>query len=175
MFTSDTLKGRTAFITGGGSGIGQEIATAYARLGASVMLVGRNADRVELAAKAITLEGGTAAACKADVRNYDELNDAVKTTVRKFGTLDILVNNAAGNFVCPTAKLSPKGWKTVIDIDLNVTFHVCHAAYPYLKSSHHGGSIIIIITMLGVTGWPGAAHGAAAKAGILSLSRTLAV
>lgn len=175
MFTSDTLKGRTALITGGGSGIGQEIATAYARLGASVMLVGRNTERVEAAAKAITLEGGIAAACAADVRNYDELNEAVKATVSQFGKLDILVNNAAGNFVCPTAELSPKGWKTVIDIDLNGTFHGCHAAYPYLKKSPHGGSILSIITMLGVTGWPGAAHAAAAKAGILSLSRTLAV
>jgi NAD(P)-dependent dehydrogenase (short-subunit alcohol dehydrogenase family) len=175
MFTSDTLKGRTALITGGGSGIGQEIATAYARLGASVMLVGRNAERVETAATAITQEGGTAAACRADVRNYDELNEAVKATVNQFGKLDILVNNAAGNFVCPTAELSPKGWKTVIDIDLNGTFHGCHAAYPYLKKSPHGGTIISIITMLGVTGWPGAAHAAAAKAGILSLSRTLAV
>jgi len=175
MFTNDTLKGRTALITGGGSGIGQEIATAYARLGASVMLVGRNAERVETAAKAITEEGGIAVACAADVRNYDELNEAVKATVSQFGKLDILVNNAAGNFVCPTAELSPKGWKTVIDIDLNGTFHGCHAAYPYLKKSPHGGSIISIITMLGVTGWPGAAHAAAAKAGILSLSRTLAV
>jgi NAD(P)-dependent dehydrogenase (short-subunit alcohol dehydrogenase family) len=175
MFTNDTLKGRTALITGGGSGIGQEIATAYARLGASVMLVGRNAERIETAAKAIIGDGGIAAACKADVRNYDELHEAVKATVKQFGKLDILVNNAAGNFVCPTAELSPNGWKTVIDIDLNGTFHGCHAAYPYLKQSSHGGSIISIITMLGVTGWPGAAHAAAAKAGILALSRTLAV
>ena len=63
----------------------------------------------------------------------------------------------------------------MIDIDLNGTFYGCHAAYPYLKASPHGGSIISIITMLGVTGWPGAAHAAAAKGGILSLSRTLAV
>lgn len=175
MFTNDTLKGRTALITGGGTGIGLEIATTYAKLGASVMLVGRNGERVEGAAKAIKLEGGNAAACRADVRNYDELNEAVQATVNQFGTLDILVNNAAGNFVCPTAELSPKGWKTVIDIDLNGTFHGCHAAYPYLKKSPHGGVIISIITMLGVTGWPGAAHAAAAKAGILALSRTLAV
>ncbi len=109
------------------------------------------------------------------MRNYDELQAAVQGTVERFGGLDILVNNAAGNFVCPTAELSPRGWKTVIDIDLNGTFHGCHAAYPYLKQSPHGGAIISIITMLGVSGWPGAAHCAAAKAGILSLSRTLAV
>lgn len=175
MYKNDTLNGRVALITGGGSGIGLEIATAYARLGASVMLAGRNEERVQAAADDIVREGGKAAACKTDVRNYDEVKQAVEATVAQFGSLDILVNNAAGNFVCPTAELSPNGFKTVIDIDLNGTFHCCQAAYPHLKASAHGGSIISIITMLGVTGWPGAAHAASAKGGILSLSRTLAV
>jgi NAD(P)-dependent dehydrogenase (short-subunit alcohol dehydrogenase family) len=175
MFTNDTLKGRSALITGGGSGIGLEIATAYARLGASVMLAGRKEDRLQAAAEAIAREGGKVAVCKTDVRSYDEVKAAVHATVERFGSLDILINNAAGNFVCPTAELSPNGFRTVIDIDLNGTFNGCHAAYPHLKASAHGGSIISIITMLGVTGWPGAAHAASAKGGILSLSRTLAV
>jgi NAD(P)-dependent dehydrogenase (short-subunit alcohol dehydrogenase family) len=175
MFMNDTLKGRTALITGGGSGIGLEIASAYARLGARVMLAGRNEERLQSAANAINYEGGTAAICKTDVRNYDEVKHAVQATVDSFGSLDILVNNAAGNFVCPTADLSPNGWRTVIDIDLNGTFYGCQAAYPHLKASVHGGSVISIITMLGVSGWPGAAHAAAAKGGILALSRTLAV
>src|SRR5258706_6642968 len=139
------------------------------------MLVGRKVERVEAAANAIVAEGGNAAFGKTDVRNYDEVKAAVQATVDRFGGLDGLVNNAAGNFVCPTAELSPNGWRTVIDIDLNGTFYCCHAAYPFLKSSAHGGSIISIITMLGVTGWPQAAHAAAAKSGILGLSRTLAV
>jgi peroxisomal 2,4-dienoyl-CoA reductase len=175
MFANDTLKGRTALITGGGTGIGLEIATAYARLGAAVMLVGRNEDRVQSAAEVLNREGGKAAATKCDVRNYDEVKAAVDATVQRFGSLDILVNNAAGNFVCPSAELSPNGFRTVIDIDLNGTFYGCHAAYPHLKASKHGGSIISIITMLGISGWPGAVHAAAAKGGILSLSRTLAV
>ena len=175
MFTNDTLKGRTALITGGGTGIGLEIATVYARLGAAVMLVGRNEERVQDAAEGLNREGGQAAASKCDVRNYDEVKNAVDATVARFGSLDILVNNAAGNFVCPSAELSPNGFRTVIDIDLNGTFYGCHAAYPHLKASRHGGSIISIITMLGVTGWPGAVHAASAKGGILSLSRTLAV
>lgn len=175
MFTNDTLAGRVALITGGGSGIGLEIATAYARLGASVMLVGRTEERVQAAAQQLTTEGGNAFAMKCDVRNYDDVKAAVDATVEKFGALDILVNNAAGNFVCPSSELSPNGFRTVIDIDLNGTFYGCHAAYPHLKASKHGGSIISIITMLGVTGWPGAVHAASAKGGILSLSRTLAV
>lgn len=175
MFTNDTLTDRVALITGGGTGLGLEIATTYARLGACVMLVGRNQERVQAAAESINQAGGKAAACQADVRNYDQIKAAVEATVQQFGSLDILVNNAAGNFVCPTADLSPNGWRTVIDIDLNGTFYGCHAAYPYLKASRHGGSIISMITMLGVSGWPGAAPAAAAKAGILGLSRTLAV
>jgi NAD(P)-dependent dehydrogenase (short-subunit alcohol dehydrogenase family) len=175
MFASDTLRGRTALITGGGSGIGLEIATHYTRFGCQVMLVGRNEERVAAAAEALSREGGTAAAMKCDVRNPDEVKASVDATVERFGAVDILVNNAAGNFVCPTAELSPNGWRTVIDIDLNGTFYGCQAAYPHLKASRHGGSIISIITMLGVNGWPGAAHAAAAKGGILSLSRTLAV
>lgn len=175
MFTSDTLQGRTAIVTGGGSGIGLEIACAYARVGASVMILGRSQERLESALRTLQPISERVAACRADVRSYDEVADAVKTTIERFGACDILVNNAAGNFVCPTAELSPRGWRTVIDIDLNGTFHCCHAAYPYLKVSDRGGVILSIVTMLGVTGWPGAAHAAAAKAGILSLSRTLAV
>lgn len=175
MFAEDTLKGRAALITGGGTGIGLEIACAFARLGASVMLAARDQERIEAAARTITDARGKAAAIKTDVRVYDEVNAAVESTVDRFGSLDILVNNAAGNFVCPTSELSPNGWKTVIDIDLNGTFYGCRAAYPHLKKSQYGGSIISIITMLGVSGWPGAAHAGAAKAGILSLSRALAV
>jgi NAD(P)-dependent dehydrogenase (short-subunit alcohol dehydrogenase family) len=175
MFTSETLKGRTALITGGGSGIGLEIAETYARLGASVMLIGRKEERLVAAAEAINSAGGKAAHIKADVRNYEDVTTAVQATVERFGSLDTLVNCAAGNFIVPTAELSPNGWRTVIDIDLNGTFYCCHAAYPYLKQSKQGASIISIITMLAVSGWPGAAHAAAAKAGILSLSRSLAV
>jgi NAD(P)-dependent dehydrogenase (short-subunit alcohol dehydrogenase family) len=175
MFSNDTLAGRTALVTGGGSGIGLEIATTYAKLGAAVMLVGRDLAKVQAAAEGLQAAGGKAAAARCDVRDYEQVEAAVAATVGRFGSLDVLVNNAAGNFVCPTADLSPKGWATVIDIDLNGTFHGCRAAYPHLKDSRWGGSIISIITMLGVSGWPGAAHAAAAKGGILSLSRTLAV
>jgi NAD(P)-dependent dehydrogenase (short-subunit alcohol dehydrogenase family) len=175
MFANDTLKGRVAFVTGGAGGIGLEIATTYAKLGAAVALASRSRERLEAAAATLSAAGADVATFQADVRDYEELKRAIDVTVDRFGALDVLVNNAAGNFFCPTAGLSPKGWKTVVDIDLNGTFHGCHAAYPHLKASRFGGCIISIITMLGITGWPGAAHAAAAKAGILSLSRTLAI
>lgn len=175
MFAPDTLKNRVAFITGGAGDIGFEIAQTYGRLGARVVIASRNQTRLEEALSTLQQQGIEAAAIATDVRDADQVKRAIDQTVERFGALDILVNNAAGNFHCPTAGLTPNGWKTVIDIDLNGTFYGCLAAYEHLKRSAHGGSIISIITMLGLTGWPGAAHAAAAKAGILSLSRTLAV
>lgn len=175
MFTSDTLKDRVAFITGGAGGIGLEIATLYARLGAKVVVASRNQERLNESVALLAKENLKITALKVDVRNYEELQQAIETTVELHGGLDILINNAAGNFVCPTADLTPNGWRTVIDIDLNGTFYGCQAAYKHLKASKFGGNIISIVTMLGLTGWPGAAHAAAAKAGIVSLSRTLAV
>lgn len=175
MFAADILKGRVALVTGGAGGIGFEIATAYARLGANVVVASRNQERLDGAAASLTDQGLKLTTVQADVRNYEDVERAVNAAVSTYGSLDILVNNAAGNFVCPTAELSPNGWKTVIDIDLNGTFYGCRAAYPHLKASRYGGCVISIATMLGLTGWPGAAHAGAAKAGIISLTRALAV
>ncbi len=175
MFAPDTLQGRVAFITGGATGIGFDIAKQYCRLGAAVVIASRNKERLDSAVTELTQLGANAMALQMDVRNYEEVRHAIEQTLERFGALDILVNNAAGNFFCPTANLTPNGWRTVVDIDLNGTFYCCRAAYEPLKKSKFGGCIISIITMLGVTGWPGTAHAAAAKAGILSLSRSLAV
>ncbi|WP_382163055.1 SDR family oxidoreductase [Hydrogenophaga sp. ANAO-22] len=175
MFAPHTLKDRVAFITGGAGDIGFDIAQAYGRMGAKVVIASRNEERLKKAEAELQAQGIEATAFVTDVRNFDQVKRSIDDTVAKYGALDILVNNAAGNFHCPTAGLTPNGWKTVIDIDLNGTFYGCLAAYEHLKQSTHGGNIISIITMLGVMGWPGAAHAAAAKAGILSLSRTLAV
>ncbi|MDP3172413.1 MAG: SDR family oxidoreductase [Polaromonas sp.] len=175
MFANGILKDRVAFITGGAGDIGLDIAQAYGLLGAKIVLASRNEDRLAAALALLEARGIEAARHVIDVREPDQVAKAIDETVDRFGSLDILVNNAAGNFYCPTAQLSPNGWKTVIDIDLNGTFYGCLAAYKHLKQSPHGGCIISIITMLGVMGWPGAAHAAAAKAGILSLTRTLAV
>ena len=175
MYANNTLQGRVALVTGGATGIGLEIASEYCRLGASVVLASRNSSKLDAAVAFLSQGGGKVAAFRMDVRNPEEVAAAVEFTGDRFGSLDVLVNNAAGNFPCPTAELSPNGWRTVIDIDLNGTFYCCRAAYESLKQSKFGGSIISIITMLGVTGWPNAAHAAAAKAGILALSRTLAV
>ena len=176
MFADDLMANRVAFITGGATGIGFEIARLFGSLGAKVVIASRKQENLDTARDALAEEtGASVVAYKTDVRDYDQVREAVARTVEQFGGLDILVNNAAGNFPCATAKLSPNGWRTVIDIDLNGTFHCCHAAYPALKASKGGGSIISITATQGFMGWPGAAHAASAKAGIIALSRTLAV
>lgn len=172
-FLPNCLNGRTALITGGGSGIGFAIAQALAGAGARVVLASRKPDRVAQAAEAITAAGGQAMGVVADVRDPEAVQSAVATAVAAFGGLDIMVANAAGNFVVPFAEMSFNAWRTVVDIDLHGTFHCAKAAYPHLKASPHGGRFIAITTMRALEGWPGCAHAAAAKAGVMSLIRSL--
>jgi NAD(P)-dependent dehydrogenase (short-subunit alcohol dehydrogenase family) len=173
-FTPDCLKGRTALITGGGSGIGFAIAQTLAGAGAQVVLASRKLDRVTEAANAIRGAGGQALGIVADVREPEAVQAAVIAAVETFGGLDILIANAAGNFVVPFVDMSFNAWRTVVDIDLHGSFHCAKAAYPHLKASPHGGRFIAITTMRALEGWPGCAHAAAAKAGVMSLIRSLA-
>lgn len=175
VFAPDCLKGRTALVTGGGSGIGFAISQALAGAGARVVLASRKSDSVKDASEAIRAQGGQALGVVADVREPEAVQAAVAAAVGAFGGLDILVANAAGNFVVPFADMSFNAWRTVVDIDLHGTFHCAKAAHPYLKTSPHGGRFIAITTMRALEGWPGCAHAAAAKAGVMSLIRSLAV
>lgn len=174
-FAQDCLAGRTALITGGGSGIGFAIAQALAGAGARVVLASRKLDRLEAAANALRANGAKVLTVVADVREPEAVQAAVATAVEGFGGLDILIANAAGNFVVPFADMSFNAWRTVVDIDLHGTFHCAKAGYPHLKASPHGGRFIAISTLRALEGWPGCAHAAAAKAGVMSLIRTLAV
>lgn len=172
-FSKDALAGRVAIITGGGSGIGFGIAKAFASASAKLVLASRNEERLQGAVEEITEMGGEAIAVQADVRDYDSVARVVQTAVETYGGVDVMIANAAGNFVVPAADMSPNAWKTVIDIDLNGTFYCARAAYPALKESEFGGRFIAISTTRALEGWPGCAHAGAAKAGIMSLIRTL--
>lgn len=172
-FSKDALSGRVALITGGGGGIGFGIAKAFAAAGAKLVLASRKVERLDNAVAEIEAMGGTAIAVQADVRNYEDVERAVAAAVETYGSLDIVIANAAGNFVVPAAEMSLNAWKTVIDIDLNGTYYCARASYPALKDSTFGGRFIAISTMRALEGWPGCAHAGAAKAGIMSLIRTL--
>lgn len=172
-FSTDALAGRVAVITGGGGGIGFGIAKAFVAAGAKVVIASRNQERLDTAATELRAMGGDVTTVQADVRNYDDVEGIVKTTLDTYGALDVMIANAAGNFVVPAAEMSPNAWKTVIDIDLNGTFYCARAAHPALKDSKFGGRFIAISTTRALEGWPGCAHAGAAKAGIMSLIRTL--
>lgn len=172
-FSTDALAGRVAVITGGGGGIGFGIAKAFVAAGAKVVIASRNQERLDSAATELREMGGDVTTVQADVRNYDDVEGIVKTTLDTYGALDVMIANAAGNFVVPAAEMSPNAWKTVIDIDLNGTFYCARASHGALKDSKFGGRFIAISTTRALEGWPGCAHAGAAKAGIMSLIRTL--
>jgi len=173
IFREGLLRGRTAFVTGGGSGIGRRMAERFAGHGAAVVLAGRRADKLEEAARAICAAGGTAGIAPLDVRDYAALAAALAKTAADFGPVDILLCGAAGNFPAPVAGMSANGFKAVIDIDLLGTFNTCRAAYEHLRKP--GASILAISANHAATPIAAQAHVCAAKAGIELLIKTLAV
>ena len=174
-FRDGALAGHVALITGGGTGICRGIAAAYARLGAEVAIVSRKQDVLDATAAAIAAETGRAVhAVAADVRDPDAIERAVHAAVERFGRLDTVVNGAAGNFLAPAAALSPNGFKTVVDIDLNGTFHTARAALRPLQASGEG-LILNMSATLHYHGTPLQIHASAAKAGVDAITRNLAV
>jgi peroxisomal 2,4-dienoyl-CoA reductase len=173
IFIEGILKGRVAFVTGGGTGITGGVARALAEAGAAVALVSRKLDHLEPAAQAINENGGKAIAVTTDVRQPEEVEKAIAQTIEQLGKIDIVVNGAAGNFLCAAEELSPNGFGTVVDIDLKGTFNVCRAAFAQLKE--HRGQILNISATLHYLGTPMQLHVSAAKAGIDALTRNLAV
>ncbi|MDX6290419.1 MAG: hypothetical protein QOH42_2218 [Blastocatellia bacterium] len=194
IFADEILKGHVAFVTGGGTGITGGVARALAEAGANVALVSRRMEHLEPAANAINearsvargtsptvREGsqtrtdisGEAIAIAADVRNPEEVEKAIAATVERFGKVDIIVNGAAGNFLCAADELSPNGFGTVVDIDLKGSFNVCRAAFAELKKNR--GQILNISATLHYLGTPMQLHVSAAKAGVDALTRNLAV
>ena len=172
IFRENVLAGKTAFVTGGGSGIGQRMAERFAQHGAKVMLVGRKQEKLDAAAAAIHAAGGTAATHATDVRDYAGIAAALQSTRDQFGEIDVVVCGAAGNFPAPVLGMSANGFKAVIDIDLIGTFNTCRAAYEHLRKP--GASVIAISASFATHPVPMQAHVGAGKAGIDILIKTLA-
>jgi NAD(P)-dependent dehydrogenase (short-subunit alcohol dehydrogenase family) len=173
IFVPHLLAGKAALVTGGGSGIGAGIAKAFARHGAHVALVGRTLEKLETVAAEIASAGGRASTHACDVRDYAALERATEDAVARAGSLDLLVNSAAGNFLAPAASLSANGFRAVIDIDLCGTFNACRAAFAHL--SKRGGVVVNVTATQAEVPMPLQCHAGAAKAGIAKLTRDLAL
>jgi 2,4-dienoyl-CoA reductase [(3E)-enoyl-CoA-producing], peroxisomal len=174
VFRTDLLEGQVALITGGGTGIGLGIAASLATAGATVAIASRKPEHLSSAADQLRAHGAKVSAVEVNVREPESVSRMAERVAQEHGRLDILVNNAAGNFYAPTATLSANGWKAVVETDLYGTFYCCQAAYPIMKAQG-GGRIISISMTLHYRGWPLMAHATAAKAGVDALTRTLAL
>jgi len=175
MFDTSLLKDRVAVITGGGTGIGLAIARRLGTLGARIAIASRQSENLEHGWHSLRESGIDALAVQLDVRKPEQVDEMVERTVKHFGGLDILVNNAAGNFICRAEELTPNGWNAVIGIVLNGSFYCSRAVGQYMIASKRGGSIISILANYIWTGSAGTIHSAAAKAGVMSMTQTLAV
>jgi NAD(P)-dependent dehydrogenase (short-subunit alcohol dehydrogenase family) len=173
VFKDGLFAAKHVFVTGGSSGINLRIAEAFAELGASVSINGRNEEKLNAAVASLQSRGLAAQGFAADVRTYSALERAIQTAVAAYGPIDVLVCGAAGNFPAPAVGLSSNGFKAVVDIDLVGTFNAARAAFEHL--SKPGGCIIAISAPQAGVPYPMQAHVCAAKAGVDMLVKTLAM
>lgn len=171
VFSRDILQGKVAFVTGGGTGITGGIARAFAEHGARLAITSRKEENLAPMKKVIEAGGGECLALPADVREYDAVERAINESVEHYGKIDIVVNGAAGNFLCAAEQLSANGFGTVVDIDTKGTFNVCRAAFAELKKSK--GQILNVSATLHYLATPMQIHVSAAKAGVDAITRNL--
>jgi NAD(P)-dependent dehydrogenase (short-subunit alcohol dehydrogenase family) len=168
------LKGRVAVVTGGGTGIGRAISIGLAELGADVVVASRDPQHLDPTADDIRGLGRRALAIPTDIRRPEQVEALVQQTVVELGRVDIHVNNAGGQYPGPAEELSAEGWRRVIDLNLNGTFYCAQSIARHMMQAG-GGVIVNIVANFGLRAAPGLAHSAAARAGVISLTRTLAL
>ncbi|HTT34645.1 MAG TPA: SDR family oxidoreductase [Thermoplasmata archaeon] len=178
MAAPDSVRPRArrpvALVTGGGTGLGRAIAVRLGADGYDLVLASRDPSHLSAGARAVRRTGASVLEVPTDVREPAEVDRLVAAARARFGRIDVLVNNAAGNFVVPAERLSPHGWRAVLGIVLDGSFLCVRAAFPDLARSPRA-SIVNIVAGYAEGAGPGTVHSAAAKAGVVSLTRTLAV
>ncbi len=171
---SDANAGRVALITGGGTGIGAATARALAATGAHVVICGRREELLAATAQDIEGTGGSALAVTADIREPDQVDRVVDAALARHGTIDVLVNNAGGQFASPAEEISARGWRAVGRLTLDATWSVTHTVATRAMIAH-GGGLIVFIGFSPLRGIPGFAHASAARAAVGNLASGLAL
>jgi len=177
MLRKGALKGKSIVVTGGGSGLGKSMTRYFLELGAQVVITSRNMDKLEKAAQELETEtGGKVLPLACDVRDYQQVEQVVKNSIAAFGKIDVLLNNAAGNFISPTERLSANAFDTIIDIVLKGTKNCTLAFGKHWISEKESNKVILnIVTTYAWTGSAYVVPSATAKAGVLAMTRSLAV
>lgn len=177
MFQMDLLKGRTILITGGGTGLGRSMALCFAELGANLFLIGRREAPLAKTCEEIRAKNARAAYVACDVRDFAAVEKAIGAAEKEFQRVDTLVNNAAGNFIARTEKLSPNAFNAVVGIVLQGTFHCTLAlARKWIAAKQPGNILNIVTTYAAANSGSGfVVPSACAKAGVLAMTRSLAV
>lgn len=177
MLRDDALKGKVIVVTGGGSGLGKAMTKYFLELGAKVAITSRDLEKLENTAKELEQEtGGSCLALQCDVRHYDQVENMIAKTVETFGQIDVLLNNAAGNFISPTERLSANAFDTIIDIVLKGTKNCTLALGKHWIDKKETNKVVLnIVTTYAWTGSAYVVPSATAKAGVLAMTRSLAV
>jgi NAD(P)-dependent dehydrogenase (short-subunit alcohol dehydrogenase family) len=177
MLRDDALKGKVIVVTGGGSGLGKAMTQYFMELGAKVAISSRDLEKLQTTARELENQtGGTCLAVQCDVRHYDQVENMLQEVLKVYGKVDVLLNNAAGNFISPTERLSTNAFDTVIDIVLKGTKN-CTLAFGkhWIEAKQTASTILNIVTTYAFTGSAYVVPSAAAKAGVLAMTRSLAV
>ena len=175
LFQQDLLKEKVILITGGATGLGKAMATTFISLGAKIALISRNETHLQETATQLSSQGGEVFYTTCDVRYPEQIETAISKVIAHFGRIDVLVNNAAGNFISPTERLSTRAVDAVLNIVLHGTFYTTLEVGKRWISEGHGGVMLNIVTTYAETGSAFVVPSAAAKAGVLALTRSLAV
>jgi NAD(P)-dependent dehydrogenase (short-subunit alcohol dehydrogenase family) len=174
VFAPQLFNGKTALVTGGGRGIGRAIALGFARLGANVVIASRNLETLEPTQKEIEALGVGCLAVPMSIREIDQVDDLIKQSIDKFGAIDCLINNAGGQFPAMPQDISDRGWRAVVDLNLNGTWNMCSRVGKHMVERRSGAVVNIVHIYSFERGAPAFAHSGAARAGVVSLTRSLA-
>lgn len=173
-FAPGLFRGQTALVTGGGRGIGRATALAFAGFGANVVVASRNAENLAAVAREIQEAGGECLAIPTNIRQTAEVDALVERAWERFGAIDCLVNNAGGQFPARPGQISDRGWRSVVDLNLNGTWNLCSRIGPRMLARGRGAIVNIVHVFSFDRGAPPFVHSGAARAGVVSLTRSLA-